>query len=135
MNGGIRIAGLGTSMTGLVVLLGLGLATPAVAKDGSGDARARGACSRASDWELRANAADGRLEVRFEVNSNRRGQQWIYTIRRDGIVTASGKRTTSSSGGSFRVERALADAPGTSTITATARNTKTREHCRSAVRL
>jgi hypothetical protein len=135
MRPGNGITRLRAGATGLVLLLGLGLATPAVAKDGSGDARARGTCSRSSDWELRAKTADGRLEVRFEIDSNRGGQQWIYTIRHDGIVTASGRRATSSSGGSFRVERARTDAPGTTTITATARNAKTREYCRSAVRL
>lgn len=135
MRPGIQITRLGVSITGLVLLLGLGLATPVAAKDGSGDARAQGTCSRVSDWELRAKTDDGRLEVRFEVDSNRGGQQWIYTIRRDGTVVASGRRTTSSSGGAFRVERALADSPGTNTITATARNAKTREYCRAAVRL
>jgi hypothetical protein len=133
MRPGIRTTSLGASMTGVVLVLGLGLAAPVAAKDGSGDARARGNCSRSTDWQLRAKAEDGRIRVRFDVDSNRSGQQWIYTIRRDGAVTASGKRTTKSSGGSFRVERAVADAPGTNRITATARNAKTREYCRAAL--
>lgn len=125
-----RVTRLAASTTGLVLLLGIGLSGPVWAKD---DARARGTCSRTADWELRARASDGRLEVRFDVDSNRRGQQWIYTIRLDGTLTASGKRTTTSSGAAFRVQSTLADAPGTNRITATARNPRTREYCRAAV--
>ena len=127
-----RITRLAAATTGLVLLLGVGMSGPAWAKD---DARARGNCSRSADWELRAKTRDGRLEVRFEIDTNRRGQQWIYTIRSDGTLTATGKRTTSSSGGSFRVQRTLTDPPGTTRVTATARNSKTREYCRAAVTL
>lgn len=127
-----RITRLAAATTGLVLLLGVGVSGPAWAMD---DARALGSCSRSADWELRAKARDGRIEVRFEVDTNRRGQRWIYTIRRDGALTATGKRTTNSSSGSFRAQRTLADPPGTTRVTATARNPRTREHCRAAVTL
>jgi hypothetical protein len=110
----------------------LGLAGPAAAKDGA-EARARGACSRSSDWELRARASDGRLEVRFEVDSDRRGQRWLYTLRVDGTVAASGSRTTGS-GGAFRVQRTQAGEAGVA-VSATARNPRTREWCRASVRI
>ncbi|HSO03631.1 MAG TPA: hypothetical protein VLQ92_04045 [Candidatus Limnocylindrales bacterium] len=128
-----RLTRLTAGSAGLALLLGMGSSGPVWAKDGADDARARGACSRSADWELRAKPRDGRLEVRFDVDANRPGQQWIYTIRRDGTLTSSGKRTTNSSSASFRVQRTLPDVPGTSRITATARNPKTREHCRAAV--
>ena len=128
-NGVTRLA---AATTGVVLFLGVGLSGPAWARD---EARARGDCSRSADWELRAKARDGRIEVRFEVDTNRRGQRWIYTIRGDGTLTAAGKRTTNSSGGWFRVLRALADPPGTTRVTATARNPKTREYCRASVTL
>lgn len=127
-----RITRLTALTTGLVLLLGIGLSGPAWAKDGD-DARARGSCSRSADWELRAETRDGLLEVRFEVDSTGRGQQWIYTIRRDGTLTSSGKRTTTSSRAAFTVQRTLPDAPGTNRVTATARNPRTREYCRAAV--
>jgi hypothetical protein len=125
-----RVTRLVASTLGVVMVLGMGLSGPAWAND---DARARGTCSRAADWELRARARDGDFEVRFKVDTDRSGQRWIYTIRRDGTPLASGKRTTSSSSASFTVQRTMDDAPGTNRITATARNPQTREYCRAAV--
>jgi hypothetical protein len=128
-----RATRLTAATAGVVLLLVIGMSGPAWAKDGADDARARGTCSRTADWELRAKARDGRLEIRFKVDTSRAGQRWIYTIRRDGTPTASGKRTTSTASASFTVQRTLADAPGTNRITATARNPKTHEYCRAAV--
>ena len=119
---------------GLALVASLGVAAPALAKDGADEGRAQGACSRSADWELRAKASGGRLEIRLDVDADRRGQKWVYTIRADGSVVASGTRT-SRSGGSLRVEVRVPQGSDVDRITATARNTSSREYCRAAVTL
>ena len=92
----------------------------------------RGSCSAATDWKLKAKPRDGRMEVEFEVDSNRTGQRWTYTLLHDGTVKASGTRTTRAPSGSFSVERRLPNAPGVHTFSATATNVSTGETCRPA---
>lgn len=115
-----------------VVAGGLVLAAPAEAK-GSRATIVRGDCSGATNWKLKAKPDDGRMEVEFEVDSNRTGQRWSFTIRHDGAVKASGRRTTTAPSGSFSVERRLVDAPGAHRFTATATNLRTGEICRAAL--
>lgn len=119
---------------GLALVASLGVAAPALARDGADEGRAQGACSRSADWELRAKASGGRLEIRLDVDADRRGQKWVYAIRADGSVVASGTRT-SRSGGSLRVEVRVPQGSDVDRITATARNTSSREYCRAAVTL
>lgn len=94
----------------------------------------RGSCSATTDWKLKAKPRDGRMEVEFEVDSNRNGQRWTYTLRHDGVVEASGTRTTRAPSGSFSVERRLPNAPGVHTFRATAKNLRTGETCRASLR-
>lgn len=94
----------------------------------------RGSCSAATDWKLKAKPRDGRMEVEFEVDSNRNGQRWTYTLRHDGVVKVSGTRTTRAPSGSFSVERRLPNAPGVHTFRATATNVSTGETCRASLR-
>lgn len=95
----------------------------------------RGSCSAATDWKLKAKPRDGRMEVEFEVDSNRIGQRWTYTLSHDGVVTASGTRTTRAPSGSFSVERRLPNAPGVHTFRATATNASTGETCRASLKI
>ena len=95
----------------------------------------RGNCTAATDWKLKAKPRDGRMEVELEVDSNRVGQRWTYTLRHDGIVKASGTRITRAPSGSFSVERRLPDAPGVHQISARAVNASTGETCRASVRI
>ena len=106
-------------------------ALPAVAKDG--DVIRRGNCSGSTDWKLKAKPDDGRLEVEWEVDSNRVGQTWTWTIRHDGVLKASGTRTTLAPSGSFSVERRIADAAGVHRITGYAKNAATGEICRGSL--
>ncbi|MCU0284290.1 MAG: hypothetical protein MUD13_10415 [Candidatus Nanopelagicales bacterium] len=125
---------IGTTALAAVMLTGLA-ATPALAKDGDGRVIKRGSCSASTDWKLKAKPDDGRLEVEFEVDSNRVGQRWTWTIRHDGRTVASGRRVTKAPSGSFSVERRIVDAPGRHTVSATARNPRTGETCRASVRV
>jgi hypothetical protein len=123
---------LGAATAAAVLAGGLVLAAPAEAR-GSRATIVRGDCSGSTNWTLKAKPDDGRMEVEFEVDSNRTGQRWTYTIRHDGVVKASGRRTTTAPSGSFSVERRIADAPGAHRITATAKNARTGEICRAAL--
>ncbi|MGB7981949.1 MAG: hypothetical protein WCF36_14310 [Candidatus Nanopelagicales bacterium] len=95
----------------------------------------RGSCTAATDWKLKAKPRDGRMEVEFEVDSNRIGQRWTYTLRHDGTVKASGTRTTRAPSGSFSVERRLPNAPGVHTFSATATNVSTGETCQASLKI
>jgi hypothetical protein len=95
----------------------------------------RGSCSAATDWKLKAKPRDGRMEVEFEVDSNRTGQRWTYTLLHDGTVKATGTRTTQAPSGSFSVERRLPDAPGVHTFGAVAKNASTGETCQASLKI
>jgi hypothetical protein len=95
----------------------------------------RGSCTAATDWKLKAKPRDGRIEVEFEVDSNVAGQRWTYTLRHDGVLKASGTRTTQAPSGSFSVERRLPNAPGVHSISATATNVSTGETCQASLRI
>jgi len=73
------------------------------------------------------------MEVELEVDSNKVGQTWTWTLRSNGSVFASGKRTTQAPSGSFSVERRTSDTGGSQRISATARNARTGEVCRASL--
>lgn len=111
-----------------VLALGVGMSPSAVAKDG--DVEREGRCSGASDWKLKASPENGRIEVEGEVDSNRNGQTWNWSIRHDGRRSASGTATTRGPSGSFEVRRVLVNAPGPDSIGFRATNRRTGETCR-----
>lgn len=125
---------IGSAALAAVMVTGFA-AGPALAKGGDGRVIKRGSCSAAADWKLKAKPDDGRLEVEFEVDSNRVGQRWTWTLRHDGGIVRSGTRTTKAPSGSFSVERRIVDARGRHTVSATARNSQTGEICRASVRI
>jgi hypothetical protein len=75
-----------------------------------------GSCTAGADWKLKVKTDDGRLEVEGEVDSNRAGQTWAWTLRHDGSVSARGTSTTTARSGSFEVERKIVDLAGTDRI-------------------
>jgi hypothetical protein len=97
---------------GLAAMLALTVAgaAPAMAKDG--DVIRRGSCSGASDWKLKLSPEDGRIEVEYEVDSNRRGQTWAVRIVKNGNVIFKGSRTTQGASGSFEVRVVTSDTAG-----------------------
>jgi len=105
---------------------------PAVAKDG--DVRREGRCSPSGTWKVKASPEDGRIEVEGEVDSNRNGQRWYWSIRHNGPIVAQGHRRTAAPSGSFEVRRVLANRAGTDTFVFTARRTGTQQVCRGTVR-
>lgn len=97
------------------------------------EVRRSGDCSARTDWKLKAKSDDGRIEVEFEVDSNRNGQRWYVTLRDNGSLFWSGYRTTLAPSGSFEVEKRTANRSGSDVIRAYARNTRTGEICRASL--
>ena len=113
---------------GLATALALSLAgaVPAMAKDG--DVIRRGSCSGSTDWKLKLSPEDGRIEVEYEVDSNRVGQRWKVKIVKNGKVISRGAHTTKGQSGSFEVRVVTSNPPGKDTFRA--RATHAGEVCR-----
>jgi hypothetical protein len=94
-----------------------------------GEVLRRGSCSGSTDWKIKAKPDDGRLEVEAEIDSNRNGQKWRWTLRRNGKVVDRGTRTTQPPSGSFSVERKTGNAAGTDRFKFRAVNKRSGEVC------
>lgn len=90
----------------------LALISPTPAQAGDDDRERSGSCSGSSRWEIKAGPDDGRMEVEAEIDSNRRGQTWRWTLRHNGRIVARGTSVTRGPSGSFDVERRTANASG-----------------------
>jgi hypothetical protein len=110
----------------------LSTAAPAVAKDG--DVIARGSCSSAATWKMKASPEDGRIEVESEIDTNRNGRTWRWVLSHNGAVAARGYSTTRAPSGSFEVRRVLSNRAGTDTFAFTAQRPGTSQICRAVVR-
>lgn len=109
----VVVPALVTLLVGWTVSVG---AAPASAHHGDDRVIAEGACSQGARWKLKVKTDDGRLEVEGEIDSNRTGQRWKWTIRHNGSVSARGAASTSGRSGSFEVERMLVDLAGTDAV-------------------
>ncbi len=117
--------------SGLLIAAGAFATAPAVAaKDG--DVIATGNCSGAADWKLKLSKEDGRIEVEFEVDSNRNGQVWSAKVKRDGAVLKQGQKTTKAPSGSFEFRALISNRAGKDTVIGRARNVSTGQVCRGA---
>src|SRR5437764_11662924 len=93
----------------LVAAGSLMVAAPAFASGGSTGVRNAGACSQQSTWTLKAKPDDARIEVEFQVDSNKAGQSWTVKLADNGTRFFSGTRTTQAPSGSFTVRKLTAD--------------------------
>ncbi|WP_374454020.1 hypothetical protein [Nocardioides sp.] len=75
-----------------------------------------GSCSAGARWKVKVKTDDGRLEVEGEVDTNRAGQTWAWSLRHNGSVSARGSSTTTARSGSFEVERKIVDLAGTDRV-------------------
>jgi hypothetical protein len=114
-------------VTGTLLLAG---ATPALADKGANDRgkRASGSCATGV-WNLKAKPDDGRLEVEFEIDTNRNGQAWRVRIFDNGHRVFAGTRTTHAPSGSFDVEKRIANRAGRDHIVAKATRVSTGRTC------
>lgn len=108
-------------------------ATPAFAKDGGQTVEARGACIGGGAWHLKAKHDDARIEVEYEVDTNRPGQVWRVMLTDNNARIFAGNRRTAAPSGAFTVRLLAADRPGIDTIRAHA--TLGSRSCGGVVRL
>lgn len=134
MNRTIRRTGATFVVAGTLAAIPLLTATPALAKHGGGAAvQARGGCVGGGVWKLKAKHDDGRIEVEYEVDTNRAGLAWHITLTDNGHRIFTGDRRTAGPSGSFTVRVRPANRAGTDTIRAHA--TRSGHSCGGALRL
>lgn len=108
-------------------------ATPAFASHGGGGVRASGACHNGGHFELKAKHDDGRIEMEYQVDSNRAGQRWAVRVTDNRHVVVSRHARTAGRSGSFTVRKVIANRAGKDTIRAHA--TFRSRSCGGTVRL
>jgi hypothetical protein len=85
-------------------------------------------------WKLKAKPEDGgRIEVEFEVDSNKVGQTWNVVLRDNGTTFWSGTRKTLAPSGSFSVSKLTNNRAGTDNLVGRATNPATGEVCRGTL--
>jgi hypothetical protein len=94
-------------------------AAPAFASGGGG-VKAIGACTNGGHFELKAKHDDGKIEMEYEVDSNRAGQAWAVRITDNGAVVVSQHATTAGRSGSFTIRKVIANRSGSDKIHARA---------------
>jgi hypothetical protein len=104
---------------------------PSVAAN-SRDIIRTGSCTGASDWKLKLSPEDGRIEVEWEIDSNRTGQVWTVVLKHNGTEVARTARKTVAPSGSFEYRRVEPNRRGTDRFNAYARNRTTGEYCAGA---
>jgi hypothetical protein len=123
----------------LVLALSVPLsATAASAASGQskgGGVSATGSCSSAGTWKLKAKHDNARIEVEAEVDTNKVGQTWSWTLTDNAVKVASGTARTVAPSGSFTVNRLIANRAGTDRISLRASNAATGQVCSGTVSL
>ena len=109
-------------------------AAPAFASGGGGGGvSSSGACTNGGHFELKAKHDNGRIEMEYQVDSNRAGQVWAVRITDNGAVVVSRHATTAGPSGSFTIRKVIANQPGSDKIHA--RATFNNHTCGGAVTL
>jgi hypothetical protein len=99
------------------------------ANAGDDEVRREGSCSGQSDWEMRIRRDDGRLEVRWRVDSRIPGQTWRMRVFHDGERIAAATRTTNRDGEATIDLRGVPNHAGEDVFRGRARNPNTEETC------
>jgi hypothetical protein len=89
----------------------LSAAPPASAKGGDG-VKVGGVCSKNSTSKLKLKSEDRGLEVEFEVDQNRNGVPWKFTLHRSGSLVAAKTAITRGPSGSFSFARVISGTHG-----------------------
>jgi hypothetical protein len=121
----IRLIVAGSLLAGVI-----GTGTAALAKDG--DVIRRGSCSGTSDWKLKLSPENGKIEVEYEVDSNKVGQTWRVKLFHDGNRIFRGTRQTQGPSGSFTVRVLANNTAGTDSFSGRATNVASGEVCRGS---
>jgi hypothetical protein len=128
MSSNLRRRALG--LVALALVGGAMVAMPAAVAAKDGDIVRTGACSNHSDWKLKLSPENGKIEVEFEVDTPKSGQDWKVRIKKNGNVIWSGVRTTNLASGSFTVRKVTGNPAGADAFVGRAVNRTTGEVCR-----
>ena len=104
----------GTVLTG-ALLGGLGLASAASASGGGGGISRTVACSTGT-LTVKAKADNGLIEVEAELDTNRVGQTWTWSLTDNGVKVGSGSKTTVAPSGSWTAKRSITNRAGTDAL-------------------
>ena len=116
--------------------LPLAAMAPATASHGVSPAvRSHGGCGGPAVWDLKAKPDNGRIEFQAEVDSNRVGQVWDWTITHNGSTSAKGSSVTHGASGSFTVQRRMSNKAGTDHFVFRAERRATGDVCRGTISL
>jgi hypothetical protein len=118
---------------GVVGLVGVGLAMPAASASAPRIVGSHGSCSATSTWTMKAKADSGKIDVEFQVDSNRAGQTWMVNLLDNGVRVFHGTRLTDGPSGSFDVSKLIANRSGIDHLIGTARRPATGEVCRASL--
>jgi hypothetical protein len=129
----MRFRALGPRLLATSFAVAVVACSPALAKDS--DIERPGTCSGASSAKLKLSPENGRIEVEFEVDSNRVGQTWSVRITDNGVQVFAGSRVTQAPSGSFEVGRQATNRAGVDHFVGTARNAATGEVCTGRISL
>jgi hypothetical protein len=124
-----------SAVAALLIAAALPVVGAGVAHAADGEKIRRGPCSGSTDWKIKAKPDDGRIEVESEIDSNRNGQTWTWTLKHDGNVAAHGRSTTTGPSGSFDVSRRTGNSAGTDSFRFRAVNHSSGEVCVARVSL
>jgi hypothetical protein len=106
------------------------LFTPTMAEANEADHITSGGCSGAAEWKVKLSRQHGGIEVEYEVDASRRGQQWRVALFHDGRRFARDVFTTHGLSGSFTVRRVQPNRAGRDRISARAVRLGDRQTCR-----
>jgi hypothetical protein len=119
---------------GLSAVTLMALAPAATASHGGGrEVIKSGSCTASADWKLKVKSDDAALETEYQVDSNRVGQVWNFSISDNAVVIAHGQAKTVAPSGSFTVRKVSANRAGADHFVAQARNVSTGERCTSTL--
>jgi hypothetical protein len=112
----VRRSGAVVALTAALALPTVVLATAPAQASGGGGVTARGTCGAGVTWKLKAKHDNGRIEVEYEVDSNRVGQLWTVSLTDNTVRVFSGQRRTVAPSGSFSVRVLTTDRAGVDVI-------------------
>ena len=120
MNSTITKKGFRVTAAGVVALAVVATGATSAEAKGREVIRSGGCDNSAATWKLKAKSDDGKIEVEFQVDSNKVGQTWSVRMGDDGNRFYTGTKTTAGASGSFTVVRRISNRAGTDSIRARA---------------
>jgi len=107
------------------------VAVPAAAQAGGVDPTVNtGGCSGAATWTMKVKPQNGRIQVEYEVDASRAGQQWKVNLFQNGRRVMSNVFTTRGPSGSFTIRTVQPNTAGRDRISGHATRLGDGQTCR-----